>query len=77
VLGSVTRILNLLEPKRGLLLYSSQASRFDGIARCWLLKRSLSGAPSREEGFLDYLEHLNAEARPKDQGGGKRALALS
>lgn len=71
ILGAVNRILEALEGKQKRRLYGSDAYRFDGLLRCWLLKETISGRSAKDEDFVAYVKTLNLEPKTEKRRGGK------
>lgn len=59
VLGAVSKILEAFEGKEKQRLYASDARRFDGLLRCWLLKEAISGRNGKAADFTAYVNDFN------------------
>jgi len=72
VLVAINRILGALEGKKKRHLISSDAHRFDGLLRCWLLKETISGNSTKDDDFISYLKTLYPEPKPEKRRGKKQ-----
>lgn len=72
ILGAVNQIMEALEGKQKQRLFASDAHRFDGLLRCWLLKEAISGKDGKDENFLVYVKTFRPEPMLEKQSVGKR-----
>lgn len=72
VLGAVSKILEAFEGKEKQRLFASDARRFDGLLRCWLLKEAISGRDGKVVDFIAYVKDFNPPPELNPQHSGKK-----
>lgn len=72
VLGAVSKILEAFEGKEKQRLFASDARRFDGLLRCWLLKEALSERDGKAADFTAYVKDFNPPPGLNSQNNGQK-----
>ena len=72
ILNALNKILDVLGGNKKQRLYSSDAYRFDGLLRCWLLKARISGEIPKEDEFITYVKTLETQPKSEKKRGSKR-----
>ena len=72
ILNASNKILDVLGGNKKRRLYSSDAYRFDGLLRCWLLKARISGEIPKEDDFITYVRTLEHQPKSEKKRGRKR-----
>jgi len=77
ILSAVNQIMEALEGKQKQRLFASNAHRFDGLFRCWLLKEAISERDGKVENFIAYVKTFRPEPKLEKQRVGKRVKKSS
>ena len=64
IVEALNRILKVLEGNKSIHLSRSDVFRIDGLVRCWLLHRAISGNKTNAENFIEYLKSLHSDHIP-------------
>lgn len=73
ILGTVNRVLEVLEGKEKSRLHGSDVNRLDGLLRCWLLKEALTGTTAKSENFIAYLKIFDPKPAPAEPGSRRKS----
>ena len=71
ILNSLNRMTDALEGKNNQVLHGLNIYRIDGLIRCWLLKKVISGETVKDDYFIEYLKFLNQKSVMKNHRGKK------